>query len=226
MELKTAPVINTDYWFGTCIKFITYPFSDKVSFLKNFSLKILPYFHESTHLGDEFSIRGYEQIEDFKRINISYEAWKLSVTVNDPDTLTGNICSLKAGIQNLWLVKSGYYFTDSIETKGVIVPKSNKPFEYYFSLNYQRSKGFMCTKKWNNIISGELSNRPMFSYDPNIPESRIWSYNIYFGWGYKTSDKPFRNFGIFIKHYTGINPHGQFRNSHNFKFTALSITLL
>ena len=121
-EEKTAPVINTDYWFGTEIKIIKRLPENR--YIKNIGFNMLPLFHESTHLGDEFSLHGYYEIPDFKRVNISYEAWKFSVILNDPDTLSGNVLSVKAGIQNHWTIKDGYYFTDSLEVKGAEVPKS------------------------------------------------------------------------------------------------------
>ncbi|MCF6184172.1 MAG: DUF1207 domain-containing protein [Bacteroidales bacterium] len=223
-EKTTAPVINTDYWFGTEIKFIK-RFQDK-KYIKNIGLNILPLFHESTHLGDEFILNGFTKIPDFKRINISYEAWKFSVILNDPDTLNGNILSLKASIQNLWTLKDGWYFTDSLEVKGANIPLSKKTFEWYFSANYQRIKGLLCSEKWVNIFSVQVNNRIQFSYEPNIPEKRIWSYNLYFGWKYKISDKAFRNVGFFLRYYRGLNPHGQFRNIGDYRFTGLSIALM
>jgi len=224
-EEKTAPVINTDYWFGTQIKFITYPFRQN-KYLKNISANLQPLFHESTHLGDEFSLHGFEEVPNFKRINISYEAWDLSVTLNDPDTLKENMLSFKAGIQNLWTIKDGYYFTDSLEVKGANIPKSTKISEFYFVVNYQRTKGFLASKKWLNVFSAEARNRVQFSYDENIAEARAWGVNMYFGWVYKKSNKSFHNVGFFIRHYQGINPHGQFRNNNNFKFTGLSVSFL
>lgn len=224
-EEKTAPVINTDYWFGTQFKFISYPFKDN-NFLKNISVNLFPIFHESTHIGDEFSLHGYKNIPDFKRINISYEAWKFDLTINDPDTLKGNVLSFKTGFQNLWTIKDGYYFADSLEVKGVKVPQSTKTAEYFFVLNYQRTKGLLANKKWVNIFSVEAKNSIRFSYDENTPDTRAWSYNFYFGWIYKKSNKPFRNVGFFIRHYSGTNPHGQFRNSGGFKYTAFSISLI
>ncbi len=223
-EESTAPVINTDYWFGTEIKMIK-RFSEN-KYVKNIGLDVLPFFHESTHLGDEFVLHGYAEISDFKRINISYEAWKISLILNDPDTLSGNILSLKAGIQNLWTLKDGYYFTDSLEVKGANVPLSKKTFEWYFSANYQRSSGFLCSGKWINIFSAELNNRPQFSYNAAINETRTWSCNLYFGWEYKISDKAFRNVGFFLRHYGGLNPHGQFRNTSGYRFTGFSVVLM
>jgi len=224
-EESTAPVINTDYWFGTQIKFIAYPFKNN-KYFKNISLNIFPIFHESTHLGDEFSLHGYSKISDFKRVNVSYEAWKFSVTLNDPDTLQGNILSVKAGMQNLWTIKDGYYFTDSLEVKGANIPKSSKTTEFFLGLNYQRTKGFLANKKWVNIFSVEAKNSIRFSYDESIPDTRAWNLNVYFGWIFKKSNKPFQNIGFFIRHYQGTNPHGQFRNNDEFKLTGFSVSLL
>ncbi len=223
-EPETAPVINTDYWFGGEIKMIK-RFS-RQSFLKNISVKLLPMFHESTHIGDEFAMHGYSQIPNFKRINVSYEAWKLSLCLNDPDTLSGNILSLKVGIQSLWGTRDGYYVTDSYEVKNAKIPSSKKKTEWYFSGNYQRTKGFLCSEKFVNILSAEINNRPKFSYNANIPESRVWSFNVFFGWQYKISDKAFRNVGFFLQYYSGLNPHGQFRNETAWRATGISIVLM
>ncbi len=222
---KSAPVINVDYWFGSKIKFISYPFNTN-KYFKNISVNLTPWFHESTHIGDEFAIHGYNTIPNFKRINISYEAWDLALTINDPDTLKDNVFSFKAGIQNLWTIKDGYYFADSLEVKGAAVPKSKKTAEYYFVVNYQRTTGFLASEKWNNIFSFEARNRVKFSYDENIPETRAWGFNLYFGWVFKTSNKTYRNIGFFLRHYQGINPHGQFRNTGDFRFTGFSISLI
>jgi len=223
-EEKTAPVINTDYWFGTELRFIFYPIVTG-KFLKNFAVKLQPVFHESTHLGDEFAIHGYEEIADFQRINISYEAWNLALILNDTDTLKGNVLSFKAGIQNLWNKKEGFYFTDSIEVKGSLIKSSEKSFEYFFTINYERTKGFLASENWKNVLSAEINNRIKLSYDTNIDEARIWSVNSYFGWEYNRFSGHFKNFGFYFRYYQGLNPHGQFRNTSGFNFKGISIVL-
>lgn len=225
-EKNTAPVINTDYWFGSQIKYIVYPFNNTNLQIKNISLKLQPVFHESTHLGDEFVIHGYYNIPEFKRINISYEAWSLSFTLNDPDTIKGNLLSFNAGIQNLWTIKDGFYFADSLEVKGENIIKSQKTFEYHFLINYKRTQGFLCSENRNNIISLQVQNRIRFNYENPAQEKRVWSINAYFGWIFKISDLPFNNIGFFIRYYYGLNPHGQFRNSNNFSFSGIGIALM
>ena len=218
-EKITSPIINNDYFFGIQTNVIKYIDNKYIS---NIGLKIVPVFHESTHLGDEFTLHGYNDIPDFRRVNISYEAWEIACVVNDPDTIRTNLLSAKAGIHGLWNNARGYYNTDTLETKGVIIPPSKKNYEFYLQVNLQRTRGLLCSEKWMQILSAEVNNRLRFSYDFNIPEKRSWNFNIYFGWKHisKNSD---RNIGFFIRYYNGIIPNGQLRNTGGFQYTALSI---
>ncbi|MEE4115133.1 MAG: DUF1207 domain-containing protein [Marinilabiliaceae bacterium] len=218
-EEFTAPVINTDYFFGLRAGAIKYLENSSIN---NIGLEVVPVFHESTHLGDEFSIHGFNDIPDFKRINISYEAWELAVVINDPDTIMSNLFSLKAGLQGLWNPGKGYYSTDTLETKGYEVPQGKMNPEYYLQFNLQRTDGFLCSASWMNIASLEIRNRIRFSYDINIPEERKWNYNLYFGWKHR-SKTALRNIGFFLRYYHGIIPNGQFRNTDGYNYFGLSI---
>ncbi len=218
-ENSTAPVINTDYFFGlkaAAIKYIDH------AFVRNIGLKLVPLFHESTHIGDEFSIHGYQDLPDFRRVNVSYEAWEIAAVLNDPDTIKSNLFSAKVGFHGLWNQAKGYYSTDSLETKNRLAEPSSKNYEYYIQLNLQRTKGFLCSERWMNVISVEASNRLKFSYDETIPEKRNWNVNFYFGWQYIT-EKSGRNLGFFFRYYTGIIPNGQFRNTGAYRFAGLSL---
>jgi len=218
-EEITAPVINTDYFFGIKTAIVKYVDNDYIS---NVGLKIVPLFHESTHIGDEFSIHGYSDIPEFRRVNISYEAWEIAAVINDPDTITTNLLSAKVGFHRLWNNAKGYYTTDSLETKGVMAPPANKNYEYYIQLNLQRTEGFLCSDRWMNILSVEANNRLRFSYDEGIPEKRTWNFNIYFGWKHLSKNSN-RNMGFYVRYYNGIIPNGQFRNTDGYRFAAISI---
>src|SRR5687767_3659957 len=65
---ESGPIINTDYRFGAMVKF-------RRGVAENRWIAARLHFgHESTHLGDEFSIRGQEAFpDDFERINVSWE---------------------------------------------------------------------------------------------------------------------------------------------------------
>jgi hypothetical protein len=215
----TAAVINTDYFMGFRTGLLKYT-DDK--FVRNVGISLIPLFHESTHLGDEYSLHAYQKIPDFKRINLSHESWELAFVINDPDTIQSNLLSVKAGLQGLWNVADGYYFTDSLEVKGAEVPGSKNNLEFFFNLNLQRTSGFLCSDKWTNILAVEARNRTRFSYDISIKEQRTWNFNLYFGWLYSKA-KSERKPGLFFRYYKGIIPHGQLRNTGNFHFIGLSL---
>jgi len=218
-EKTTSPVINTDYFFGLKSAAIKYMDHTRI---RNLGLKLVPIFHESTHLGDEFSIHGYHGLSGFRRINVSYEAWEIAAVLNDPDTIQSNLFSAKVGMQGLWNAAQGYYSTDSLETKGVTAPLSKKNYEYYIQLNWQRTKGLLCSERWMNVLSVEASNRLKFSYDEAVEEQRSWNFNLYFGWKY-ISEKSGRHVGFFFRYYAGIMPNGQFRDTGGFRYAGLSV---
>jgi len=218
-EETTAPVINTDYFFGlkaSAIQYIDHPH------IRNIGLKLVPVFHESTHIGDEFTIHGYQDLPGFRRVNVSYEAWEIAAVINDPDTMKTNLLSAKLGFHGLWNPAKGYYTTDSLETKNRMAPPSKKNHEYYVQLNWQRTKGFLCSGRWMNVLSLEASNRLKFSYDEAETESRRWNINLYVGWQY-LSEKSGHNLGFFFRYYAGIMPYGQFRNTGGYRYAGLSI---
>ncbi len=218
-EENTAPVINTDYFFGIRAGAVKYIES---GWIKSIGIKIIPVFHESTHIGDEFSLHGFSKLPDFKRINLSYEAWEIAAVLNDPDTIRTNLFSVKAGIHGLWNRSKGYYVTDTLETKGVIVPSGKKNMEFYIQFNIQRTEGSFCSDSWMQVISLEVRNRIKFSYDDAIPEKRTWNYNIYFGYDHISKSRD-RNIGFYLRYYSGIIPNGQFRNTDGYRYMALSI---
>ena len=218
-EMNTAPVINTDYFFGlkaAAVKYMDNPY------IRNIGLKLVPIFHESTHIGDEFSIHGYNDLPGFRRVNVSYEAWEIAAVINDPDTIKSNLFSAKVGFHGLWNTSKGYYTTDSLETKGVLAPPSEKNYEYYLQLNLQRTRGFLCSNRWMNLVSLEANNRLKFSYDEAVKETRSWNINLYLGWKY-IARKSGHNVGLFFRYYAGIMPYGQFRNTGGYRYAGLSI---
>ena len=103
-ETNTAPVINTDYFFGlkaAAIKYIDHPY------IRNIGLKLVPLYHESTHIGDEFSIHGYNDLPAFRRVNVSYE---------EPPYSMIRILSNRTSFQQRWVsTGSGTQAKDTIQ---------------------------------------------------------------------------------------------------------------
>ncbi|MDA3911473.1 MAG: DUF1207 domain-containing protein [Bacteroidales bacterium] len=218
-ETSTAPVINNDYFFGLSLSLLKNLDHKK---LKNIGVQLVPIFHESTHLGDEFIMHGQALVPDFKRINISYEAWEFAFVLNDPNTIRLNLLSFKAGIHGLWFPSEGYYGIDSLEVGGVDVPLSSKHFEYFIQMNYQQTEGFLCSKRWMQEISVEARNRVKFAYDYESQEERLWSVNVYLGYRHLLKNQK-SSLGFYVRYYYGVNPHGQMRNTADFQSIGYSI---
>lgn len=217
-------VINTDYWLGAEFRSVIYhPALEKLK-LRNIGVNFIPIFHESTHLGDEFVLAALNEGPDFYRVNISYESWVMTLTLNDPDTLKGNILSTRIGMQNVWILEDGFYQYKLSETQGQDILMGEETFEYWLQLNWRRTKGFMASETFHQINSMELRNRVKFGYEAIDPERRTWNINAYFGWEYQSNS--YRKVGGYLRAYYGINPHGQFRNLDGFYFVGLSLVLM
>jgi hypothetical protein len=223
LETTTSMVINTDYWMGLELRCLLYHHSIEKTGLRNIGLVLVPLYHESTHVGDEYTIEGLQKSDEFYRVNVSYEAWKLSLIINDPDTLKGNILSARIGIQSVWFAKDGYYQYDILETSGQELLPSQRIFSYWVQLNWRRTQGLVASKEIHQINSLEIHNRVKFGYFPDDPERRVWNFNAYLGWEYQSDNE--RKVGAYLHAYYGINPHGQFRYIDNFYFLGLAFTV-
>ncbi len=104
----------------------------------------------------------------------------------------------------------------------MLAPPSEKNYEYYLQLNLQRTRGFLCSDRWMNVLSVEANNRLKFSYDEATDETRSWNFNLYAGWKY-IAEKTGHQVGFFFRYYAGIIPYGQFRNNGGYRYTGLSI---
>jgi len=223
LEPSNRMVINTDYWLGSEIRTLFYHSGlDKLG-LKNIGVNLIPMYHESTHLGDELVIVGLED-PDFYRVNVSYESWVLSLTLNDPDTLEGNIFSTRVGMQGVWFPEDGFYQYKLSETQGQELLPSERLFKYWIQFNWRRTHGLGASERFHQINSIELRNRIKYGYTADDPERRTWNINAYVGWIYNSDS--YRKVGGFLRVYYGINPHGQFRNIDEYYFIGLSLVVM
>lgn len=209
-EETTAPILNNDYRFGISFTGITYLKND---FIKNISFKLTPFAHESTHLGDELSIYGIEHLDNFYRVNVSYEYFELGLTLNDPDTLDGSLLSFKMGLMGLLNPTKGYYSFFEEEIGNNTFYPSERWAEFYFQLNYRKYEGFLSSNTWKPSISVEARNRVKYQYDVEGKKSRTWNFNAFIGYDYiPTDSKLVKSVGLYFRYYKGINPHGQLRD--------------
>ncbi len=221
-ENVTAPVINNDYRFGGNIMFLFTPEKDKNCFLKNYYMTLVPMFHESTHIGDEFALHGYERIRDFSRINVSYEAWQIIAGINRCQNDQNSSLSAEIGYQRLMPFKEGYYNIDSLEVKGRDITLSESRdlwfarFEYYYSLKFNKER------LTELVASTEVRRETKFGYTLENPEKRAWSMNLYLGCRIPIKNSQ-KQFGMYYRYYRGIVPYGQFRDVNGFVLQGISL---
>ena len=224
LEPTARTVLNTDYWLGSEFRSVLYhPGLDKFR-LRNIGLNLIPMYHESTHLGDEFVMDALARGTDFYRVNVSYESWVLALTLNDLDTLKGNVFSTRIGIQGIWFPADGYYQYNLEETQGQDLLPSHDHLKYWIQFNWRRTRGLGASDVFHQVNSLEIRRRIKYGYEADDPEKVVWNFNGYFGWVYNSDS--YRKVGGFLRLYYGINPHGQFRNIDNFYFVGLSLVVM
>lgn len=220
-EENTSPIINNDYRFGLSFTGSTQLDNE---YIKNLSFKITPFAHESTHLGDEITIFGVQNDEDFFRVNVSYEYYELGLTLNDPELLDENTLSCRVGFMGLLRPKVGYYTLFDHEIGNNTLYTSQRWAEYYLQLNYKKTTGFLTNDRWRPNLSIEFRNRIKYDYMVDAKEDRVWCINAYVGYDYVPKKaNTIKTVGHYIRHYNGINPHGQLRNgmSHFVAYSAV-----
>jgi Protein of unknown function (DUF1207) len=205
------PIINTDYRFGTMAKFRYALRSEQW-----IAARFVPWAHESTHLGDEFSLTAQEHFPDFERINVSYEYYEYGVAFETPRW------SVRHGGINPW-GEDGYYSDHLLEPGRRTIPTSHSNYEPSFGGEYRHPHG---GRTWAPFASIEARHRIVYDYDKpsaDTPEDRQWSTTIAAGIRTApgaTTPATLALSHIYFRFYHGVNPHGQLRNDPD--YTMLS----
>jgi hypothetical protein len=222
LELSSSPILNTDYRLGALwLKYIRF-FEGRR--FKNISLKLSPFNHESTHIGDDLTIYRVDKNYPITRVNVSYEFSELDFTINDPNGSFEQNHSLRLGL--LYRInKDDYYSINEKDGDPSLAKPSGSRTEVFAAYNFIRSKGPLTWKKWRNVISAEWRSRVKYNYPEfttvngsvqsrETGAARINHFNFYFGYKYVKLKGP--TIGMYLHAYTGLNPYGQFRNRSNF----------
>lgn len=230
-ESRTAPIINTDYRVGMFE--MNYMRHIKDGPIKNFGIKLVPMFHESTHLGDELTIKRQQDSLPTARINPSYESFEIAFLINDANNLIERNHSLKLGSRFLFNPQKGWYVASASETDSASIKPSERGFEPYLQYQFQDPIGFLASRNVMFVASITARLRVRFGYsiyerDANnvwieVPNEEAFqaSFNMLAGWRF-TNKNELRRFGIYARAYTGVNPYGQFRNIPEFQFFGIS----
>ena len=232
LEVSTSPVLNTDYRFGS-IQFKLIKFLENKT-LKNISVKIAPFNHESTHIGDELTLYRIRKDYPITRVNVSYEYSEFHLTLNDPNGEFENNQSLRFGYIYRINGSQDYYTVSKNEGDSTLARPTGMKSEFYAEYNMTFKNKLTPFNKWITVFSFEFRNRARYNYPTyctssgnvnltEIPDKRENTLNAYFGLKYIKKNSP--TLGIYIHGYYGINPYGQFRNRYDFKSLGLSFIL-
>ena len=228
-EPVTAPVVNTDYRIAMPV--FTFTRHLNGDFVRNLSIGIAPYKHESTHLGDEITLQRVENLLPLLRANVSEHYSEFSFSLNEADGDDRHWHTFKAGLMLLWNARRGWYFIDATDGDASLAQPRFSPWEAYLQYQFQSPKKH--NFQW--IVSAEIRNRALYGY-PEFTwsadgvhyemqdENRIFTYNLFCGLRYcGNREGLFSRLSVGMRLYHGNNPYGQFRNHKNFNQVGVCI---
>lgn len=223
----SEPIVNTDYRFGGAIKFQHGLDSTPGRWIS----ARLVVGHESTHLGDEFSIRGSRAFpRTFERINVSWEFLDLGVMLEDASRERLS-WSVRGGVTTTLPFRDSYYSTGRASVTesrvGPVTPSSNWVDPYAgFEAEWER---LLLKDRWSLYVSSELRWRSVYDYHKPSAESeedRQVSVNLISGIRKSGSVGMIGRVSPFLRIYHGVNPHGQFRNQADYTEFGVGLRLV
>jgi hypothetical protein len=214
-DTPSADVINTDFRLGAGIA--ARPFSP----VKNLALR-LKAFHESTHIGDEYTLTAEAQAA-FRRYNVSYEAVELFLAYDyyhQPSQNSWDFAYARLYGGGRWLNSSVYEdFRDPSPARALRTKDKNEA-QYggeFFLRGSSLISGEDCSswsffknivKPQYLVLAADFYRRD--KYDVIAP-IKTWSYNIVAGLVYGDYFGDARTTKLLLNYYHGVNPHGQLR---------------
>jgi hypothetical protein len=227
-EWITSPVINTAYRFGIFDTNFIYRFDSPLSVFPHFdifnwTLRLSLFKHESTHIGDELTIRRKDLDLPITRVDVLTNFFELIFTLNDPDGQTRLNHGFKFGFLFNYNFRDGWYTILESEVPVPDLVGGSRLYQFQSPL-------FL---RWFQIIaSGEYRLRERFNYpfsysgakDEFLHEDAIFvnCFNVFAGIRYVNPNRGFfSKIGIGLRYYVGINPYGQFRSMPHFQQIGL-----
>ena len=201
------PIVDTDYRFGFMVKF-------QKSFDKlRFGIRFVPWNHESTHLGDEYTILASQDLS-FERINVSYENWEYGVSLEGERLFSdGDNWKLRTGGRKPW-GDDGYYSDHLLGSEEDTLTPSVANFEPSIGIEYRFSEW----RGRQTYVSMDARRQTVYTYHQTAenPEERQWSLNWQLGRAVPEGTKGIPMKQYFVQVYRGVNPYGQLRSQKDY----------
>ena len=202
---ESAPIVDTDYRFGSMVKF-EYGLSDS-SWL---SARYVPWAHESTHLGDEYTIIASTH-PGFERINVSYEYQEYGISYDRSFGRNSLLTVRHGGI--ILHGEDGYYSDHLLGSTVPTLSKSKKNYEPSFGAEYR----FPSRPKASSQLIASVDFRQRLEYSFHHPQSgeehRRPTWTVAFGIsGLRGDRRLLRSYFGYVTR--GVNPFGQLREQY------------
>jgi hypothetical protein len=225
---ESNPILNTDYRFGAMIK-AQWGLPEKWGIIQqgHIGLRYVPIAHESTHLGDEFTLHATQKYgDDFRRVNVSYQYWELGGSFEPNFLKDGRLeTKFRAGvIREAFNKGNGWYARELIQPIGGVVTQSQRNYEPYVGIEAFLSPD-PDTGGFGPFVSIDLRDRTVYGYDRatrSEPEDTKLSVNALIGFRQlrpKSRIQPF----YYLRYYHGVNPAGQFRDQKNYQLYGFEV---
>ena len=201
---ESNPIVDTDYRFGMMAK-SQIGLTDR-SWL---SVRFVPWAHESTHLGDEYTIFAAAK-PDFERINVSYEYREYGISYQRSFE-RNSLLTVRHGGISLW-GENGYYSDHLLGSMVPTLSTSQKNYEPSFGVEYRLPKAGGGRQL---ITSVDFRSRLQYSFHhpASGDERRRPTWTVAVGRTTVEGDRTFLRsyFGYFTQ---GVNPFGQLREQY------------
>jgi uncharacterized protein DUF1207 len=208
---ESNPIVNTDYRFGFMTKAQL-----GLAKQRRLGFRFTPFAHESTHLGDEFTIGADRHFPNFERVNVSYEYFEYGVSLDTP------VFTVRHGGIQPWK-KRGYYNDTLLGATTPTLTPSEANYEPSFGFEFRQRAAATSRVAF---VSIETRRKLIYTYHraPGASEPHEWSWSIEAGRAVQagTTGVPLREY--FLQVYHGVNPNGQLRSQSGYTFVGLGWT--
>lgn len=205
------PIVDTDYRFGMMVKAqVGLPGRAWLS------VRFVPWAHESTHLGDEYTIFAQRRL-DFERVNVSYEYHEYGVSY-EKSFGRNSLLTIRHGGISLW-GSDGYYSNHLLGTDAATLSPTEKNYEPSFGAEFRFPKrvGVIGSQGRQLVASVDFRHRLQYSFHhpASGDERRRPTWTIAVGRAVLEGDRRFlRSYFGYFTH--GVNPYGQLREQYPF----------
>lgn len=224
---ESLPIVNTDYRFGGMLKLARGVCWGRIADVV--AVRFTPWLHESSHVGDEYTLAGRDQHPDtFERINVSFE--QLEVLLVLDRSVDGELLrSFRIGSM-VNIAGGEFYGSRPVETRrGRVVPLSSSRFEPVVQLERKFAREWL-RKRYQPFVGVDMRYSVVYDYEKasgDAPDDRTVSTNLVLGLRPAHKSPNERGFtDLFVRVYHGVNPHGQFRNDPSFTMAGIGLNLV